>query len=240
AACRLSDVALLLYKTFKDVFCNKYLELIKPVGTMSQETMEATVSLFEAQIQALHPFMPFITEEAWHMLRTRSPRDYITISQYPTAQEVNQTHLDTMALLFAVVSSLKAALKIANPKVDVHIMVEDEERAALYTTYGFVIEKLIKGKVVLNTPPENGLRFMANKDICYALVKGSNEAETKEKLSHELQYLRKFLISVEKKLQNSAFIGRAPKEVITREESKKSDALAKIAVLEQQLNEQKP
>ncbi|MFA7048763.1 MAG: hypothetical protein WC195_04825 [Bacteroidales bacterium] len=44
------------------------------------------------------------------------------------------------------------------------------------------------------------------------------------------------MATVEKKLSNPDFVQRAPEQVVAIEQKKRSDALAKIAALEQQLS----
>jgi valyl-tRNA synthetase len=56
-----------------------------------------------------------------------------------------------------------------------------------------------------------------------------------EKLHSELDYTHGFLKSVEGKLSNERFVNNAPEQVVAIERKKQSDALAKIAVLEDQI-----
>ena len=57
----------------------------------------------------------------------------------------------------------------------------------------------------------------------------------KEKLAKDLEYLKGFLIAVEKKLGNDKFVQNAKSEVIELERKKKLDAETKIKVIEQTL-----
>jgi valyl-tRNA synthetase len=60
------------------------------------------------------------------------------------------------------------------------------------------------------------------------------DAERK-KLQTELEHLRGFLASVEKKLQNERFVQNAPAAVVDMERKKKADAEQKIASIEETL-----
>ena len=60
------------------------------------------------------------------------------------------------------------------------------------------------------------------------------EAE-KAKAEEELTYIKGFLNSVQKKLQNEKFVAGAPEQVLAGERKKEADALQKIAVLEEKL-----
>ena len=57
----------------------------------------------------------------------------------------------------------------------------------------------------------------------------------KAALITDLEYTKGFLASVNKKLENEKFVANAKPDVLAKEQQKASDALAKIAALEQQL-----
>ena len=67
---RLSEALMATYKLVWDDFCSWFLEMVKPAyGTpIDRETYDATVSIFSRLMLLLHPFMPFVTEEIWHVL----------------------------------------------------------------------------------------------------------------------------------------------------------------------------
>src|SRR4030095_15736058 len=69
---RLSEALKLIYSLIWDDFCSWYLEWVKPGFELKieQRVYEKTVYFFEELMQLLHPFMPFITEEVFHQLRT--------------------------------------------------------------------------------------------------------------------------------------------------------------------------
>ncbi len=57
----------------------------------------------------------------------------------------------------------------------------------------------------------------------------------KEQLQKDLDYLKGFLVSVEKKLGNEKFVQNAKVEILEAERKKKADAEAKIKVIEESL-----
>ena len=60
-------------------------------------------------------------------------------------------------------------------------------------------------------------------------------ATQKEQLTKDLDYLKGFLISVEKKLSNERFVQNAKPEVVDIEKKKKADAEEKIKAIEESL-----
>jgi len=79
---RISDALMATYKLIWDNFCSWYLEMIKPAyqQPIDAYTLEKTIDLFEKLMKMLHPFMPFITEEIWHLLREREAGDDIIVA----------------------------------------------------------------------------------------------------------------------------------------------------------------
>jgi valyl-tRNA synthetase len=57
----------------------------------------------------------------------------------------------------------------------------------------------------------------------------------KQQLQKDLDYLKGFLVSVEKKLGNEKFVQNAKAEVLESERKKKADAEEKIKVIEESL-----
>ncbi|HMH31677.1 MAG TPA: hypothetical protein VK543_01540, partial [Puia sp.] len=81
----------------------------------------------------------------------------------------------------------------------------------------------------LTSIPINGYEFLLAVNQTIDLV--SKKAE----LLKDLQYLKGFLISVEKKLNNERFIQNAQPEVIYNEKKKKEDAALKIKAIQESL-----
>ena len=85
---RLSEALMTLYKLIWDDFCSWYLELIKPdyQKPIDNYTYDKTVELFETLLKLLHPIMPFVTEEIWHLLNERAEGASICVAEYPNAE----------------------------------------------------------------------------------------------------------------------------------------------------------
>ncbi len=69
-AYRFNDAAGAIYHFVWDVFCDWYLEFIKPLLNGADEgakaeTRDTAAWILDRILQLLHPFMPFITEELW-------------------------------------------------------------------------------------------------------------------------------------------------------------------------------
>ena len=67
---KLSEALKTIYSLIWDDFCSWYLEWIKPgfEQPIDANVYNKTVEFFEELMQLLHPFMPFVTEEIYHLL----------------------------------------------------------------------------------------------------------------------------------------------------------------------------
>ena len=71
-AYKFNDAAAAVYRFVWNIYCDWYLELIKPVltgpdGDAKNETRAAAAWALDEILRLLHPFMPFITEELWRV-----------------------------------------------------------------------------------------------------------------------------------------------------------------------------
>ena len=88
----------------------------------------------------------------------------------------------------------------------------------------------------VTTPADGSVTFLVGTTE-YAVDLGGNvdAAAEAKKATEELNYLRGFLVSVDKKLSNERFVAGAPPQVLENERKKKADAEAKIKALEERL-----
>ena len=82
---RISDALMCIYKLIWDDFCSVLLEIIKPQygQPIDEKTHRDLIKIFEKNLIILHPFMPFITEEIWHLIANRKSEEAIIISSWP-------------------------------------------------------------------------------------------------------------------------------------------------------------
>ncbi len=236
---RLSEALKTIYSLIWDDFCSWYLEWVKPgfEQPIEKSVYEKTTGFFEELMQLLHPFMPFITEEVYHQLKEQDGD--LTISQYKPFAAADKAVLANGTLLKEVISSVRDARNKnqLKPKdlVKLHIQSEDE---SVYRQIESIIAKQVNAEAVLftgSTVP-NTITVVVQKDKFFIeTTTVMDTAAQKEQLQKDLDYLKGFLVSVEKKLSNERFVQNAKPEVIEIERKKKADAEAKIKVIEESL-----
>ena len=238
---RLSDALMGIYKLVWDDFCSWYLEMVK--APMNQPidavTYNATVSFFENLMKILHPFMPFITEDIWHLLQERQDGDDIIIAQQPKQQDVDNEILNQFIFTQDVINNIRKirAEKNISMKEAIELIVVDKE-GNVNKEFDSVIMKLCNVSSVnyVTENPQDAFGFLVKAVEFFIPVTDNIDTEAElKKLEEELKYAQGFLKSVEAKLSNEKFVNGAPATVVDKERKKKSDAEAKIKVLEQQI-----
>jgi valyl-tRNA synthetase len=238
---RISDALLTIYKLTWDDFCSWYLEIIKPEfgKPIDTKTYEQTIAFFETVLKALHPFMPFITEELWHELKERQPSDCIIVARWPQPTASNQYLLNEAENSFSVITEIRNIrnAKGISPKEPLTLNVKKSDDLMI-DRFWPVVEKLANlSSINFGVIPQEGsTSFMVKSSEFLIPLSGKIDAEKdREALQKELDYQLGFLASVNKKLDNERFVSSAPANVIENERRKKSDAEAKIKVLQENL-----
>lgn len=234
---RISDGLHLIYKLIWDDFCSWYLEAIKPNygEPISAEVYNKSIAFFEELLKLLHPFMPFLTEELWHSISERTPEQALIISQQKKATDFSEQIIKNFETSKEIISGIRNYRQSKG--------ISPRETVELFTSAGeFANEDVVKKLANIS-----GINFGQKTDKpSFTFLVGANEIsvplsenldleQEKTKTEEELNYLKGFLISVEKKLSNEKFVAGAPANVVESERKKQKDAQDKIALLEQKL-----
>jgi valyl-tRNA synthetase len=240
---RMSDALMTVYKLAWDDFCSQYLEMVKPAyqHPIDAETLRHTISFLETLLKLLHPFMPFITEELWHELTERGPRDYVTVAPWPraTAPANSAETLANMDKALAIVAGIRTVRNQKNigPNKPLALVAKTDE-PTLLTDYDGIIRKLgsISEVTFADAGPAASVSFVLGGSEFFIPLEGHIDmAAERARLEKELEYTQGFRDSVQKKLGNEKFAQNAKPEVLEKERQKLADAETKIAALEQAL-----
>jgi valyl-tRNA synthetase len=187
----------------------------------------------------LHPFMPFITEEVYHELAERKEGDDICIAQLSPARTADQAILAYGTLLQECITGIRDARNKAQlkPKESISLFVQSEV-ADSYNMIGGILCKQVNSSSLELTEQTIGeaIPAVAGKEKFYIVTATPMDmGSQKQELMKELEYLKGFLLSVEKKLGNEKFVNNAKAEVVDIERKKKADAEMKIRMIEESL-----
>lgn len=235
---RISEALMLTYRLVWDDFCSWYLESVKPnyQQPIDHKTYQSTLLFLDDLLKLLHPFMPFLTEEVWHLVKDR--REDIIVSSWPQTTSIDQSLLDDFDYASEIVTAIRTVRKekqIAN-KESLKLAVKINEGGN--TRFDSLVAKLVNLSEISYTKEsiEGAFSFRVKANEFFIPLSDSVDLIAElEKLQSELDYVRGFLKSVEAKLSNERFVNNAPEKVVTIERKKQSDALSKIAVLQEQI-----
>ncbi|MCA6492384.1 MAG: valine--tRNA ligase [Chitinophagaceae bacterium] len=238
---RLSEALKTIYSLIWDDYCSWYLEWVKPgmEQPVSQEVYEQTVGFFEELLHLLHPFMPFITEEIYHLLRTQSTD--LCVRPYAEITNVNEDVLAAGSLLQQLISALRDARnkQQIKPKTSIELAIQTEHPEK-YREITHLLSRQVNASSIQFTSDAiaRSIVVAVEQDRFYISAgEIGNTVVQKEGLLKDLQHQQQFLEQVRKKLQNEKFVNNAKSEVIAMERKKEADAMARIATIESALKE---
>lgn len=240
---RLSEALKTLYSLIWDDFCSWYLEWVKPAFGQSMDAgiYERTVGFFEQLMQLLHPYMPFLTEEIYHLLAERAEGDDLCVRQFPAIAPGDAGILAQGVLLKTAITAVRDARNKAQikPKEPVNLYIQPESEES-YRVITAILARQVNAEDIQFTRESipGSLTVVSGKDKYYLLTaRALDNGHQKEDLIKELGYLKGFLESVNKKLSNERFVQNAKPEVVDLERKKKEDAEIKIRAIEESLSQ---
>ena len=238
---RISEALMTIYTTVRDEFSGWLLEIVKPSyqQPIDARTYSDVVDLFNQMLQLMHPFMPFITEEIWQLLKERKPGESIMVTQLPLAGSYDPDMLAAFEHVKETITGIRKIRtdkNIAN-KDAIELKVQQGDKG-YEKEYDSVVIKLanLSALDVVNDEVQGAASFRVKSTNYYVPMEGFIDVEEElKKMEEELIYTKGFLSSVMKKLGNERFVNSAPEAVVAKEKAKQADAEAKIRVLEERI-----
>jgi valyl-tRNA synthetase len=245
---KFNDAAAAIYRFVWNVYCDWYLELIKPVlsgpeGAVKSETRAAVVWALDQILKLLHPFMPFVTEELWRV--TASNRDaLLTLSEWPSLEGIGdpraEAEIGWVIDLITSIRSVRAEMNVNVLLPLVMISVGDHvwERAQRWSQF---IKPMARISDLSRSPvPKPGtVQLVVRGETVGLQLSGLVDlAAERARLAKEMAKCDADIARVEAKLGNPNFVTRAPEEVVEEEKEKREEAQmrkAKIAEALQRL-----
>jgi valyl-tRNA synthetase len=252
AAYRFNEAAGAIYHFVWDVFCDWYLEFIKPVLNGSneeekRETRDTTAWVLDRILQLLHPFMPFITEELWaRMAEHATPRrSMLMLSPWPDlsglpAHEDARTEMNWLIDLIGNVRSVRAEMNVP-PAARITLILKDANegsagRLSRHRDLVLTLARLSSARVSSEIP-KGSAQFVIGEAVA-ALPLGDVIDVDKERarLTKEIKKTEDEIARIDGKLSNAAFVAKAPAEVIDEQKEKRAEYAAIASRLTEAVN----
>ena len=245
----LAQAADALYEHTWGEFCDWYLELCKPdlYGAVSPQRKATVQSILREVLsgilRALHPFMPFVTEEIWQRLAPGS--ESISVAEYP---QVDTSVLDAdaeadMSVVQGVVSTVRnlRAVVAIPPAQKVRVTLQaDTDTAMMLTAQRAGIEALaavgelsVEGEA--GESPESTLGDVAEGVRVFLHIEEGVDLKAElARLEKQMADIEKLNAQCRRKLDNESFVANAPAEVVELERSRVEENTANLEKLQAQ------
>ena len=251
---RFNDAASAMYKFVWNEFCDWYLELIKPeLYSDSEEAKKqgqaVLFTVLESVIKLLHPVIPFVTEEIWHVL----PGERTSIMTEPYPKEVadwNDMEAEqTAELIMGVIGgirNIRSEMQIhPSANVEAIVVCADQHKNSLINQHKDQISGLTRvGNLSIKNDgqgPEGSASYIFEDIEIFVPLEGLIDVDKElAKLDKEQKKIEKQLKQSQGKLKNDKFLANAPQDVVEKEKEKVSSLSAtmeKIAESRKRLQE---
>ena len=239
---RYNEAAGAIYTFVWRVFCDWYLELIKPVlnGTDEAaiaETRATAAWVLDQILVMLHPFMPFVTEEIWdktggeEMLMNASWPDY-----QPVGDEAASAEIDWLIRFISEVRSVRAEMNVpAGAKVPCVITgasAETRRRAAQWENEMARLARLDSISFADNVPQGAAQLVLDEATIALPLAGIVDFTAEQARLEKELDKIAKDIAQIDGRLANEQFVAKAPAHVIEEARERREELIARKAKVE--------
>ncbi len=249
---RFDAAAQSLYSFFWGSFCDWYLEMVKlrlqfgpeDDREVSQAALQSLVSVLEAALRLLSPFMPFLTEEIWHALYdNQAPEKSIALAPYPAsaADALQDPSLLEMQVLQAFITETRAQRKemAVEEKAEVPVLVRAESATVriLEQNAGIVrrLARVQELRFCEEIPAHLAVRSAPTFDLALDYERKVDVRVERERLEKEIARLDKMLSSAAAQLGNERFLSKAPANVVEGLRSQRADAEVLLAKAQQAL-----
>ncbi|MEO2050062.1 MAG: valine--tRNA ligase [Pirellulales bacterium] len=257
-----ADAARTLYHFAWDEFCSFYIEMAKArFGVPEQRVLVQRVlaHALDVLLRLLHPMIPFLTEEVWHLLATEAPqRGYpdpsqsaasVCIARWPAADPTHQNKAieKQFAQFQAVLGAIREIRTRQNvpPKETIPFSVHCEpataEQLEPMTAY---FAQMARADAV-----EWGTQVIAGDQMASVTLTGSSspievhvdisafiDLEVEQaRLEKQRDELSRHIVTIEKKLANENFTQRAPAAVVQQQRDKLAEAQGQLVSIESSL-----
>lgn len=225
---RFSEAENLIYEFFWKNYCDWYLEIIK--NQWADENIQKTAFfILSESVKMMHPFMPFVTEELWASFGIGERM--LSIEKWPEIKTglidaEAEKQMDTVLELVGAIRNTRSQWGIKpNETIECHFAAAEKAGAHILKETGETLKFLLKLKdlnIHDQLPKTKDSAAGVVGSIKYSVVLGGlvDIAAEKAKMAKEIEASEKNIEATQSRLNNEAFVAKAPADIIAKEREK--------------------
>ena len=231
---KLGESAKLLYEFTWNDFCDWYVEFAKQrfnnKETKNRQISEKVlIKVLNDILVMIHPFMPHITEELWHVLQLKPDNALLSLQKWPIHENkfVDNKLDNSFQQLFEIIRlirNLRAELGLKpSEKSPVYLISDNDELIDFLKTLVDDIQTLTKSSEVFifKTNAVDKKEFaksfsgiISDLEVYLPFQDFVNIDALKERLTKDLKKVTIELENLNKRLSNKNFVDKAPKDIV--------------------------
>jgi len=231
---KLGESAKLLYEFAWNDFCDWYVEFAKQrfnnKETKNRQISEKVlIKVLNDILVMIHPFMPHITEELWHVLQLKPDNALLSLQKWPIHENkfVDNKLDNSFQQLFEIIRlirNLRAELGLKpSEKVPVYLISDNDELIDFLNNLVDDIQTLTKSSEVFifKTNAVDKKEFaksfsgiISDLEVYLPFHDFVNIDALKERLNKDLKKVTIELENLNKRLSNKHFVDKAPKDIV--------------------------
>ncbi len=231
---KLGESAKLLYEFTWNDFCDWYVEFAKQRFNNKeinnrQISEKVLIKVLNDILVMIHPFMPHITEELWHVLQLKSDKELLSLQKWPTQENkfVDNKLDNSFQQLFEIIRlirNLRAELGLKpSEKVPVYLISDNDELIDFLKILVDDIQTLTKSSEVFIFKPnavdkkefaKSFSGIISDLEVYLPFQDFVNIDALKERLNKDLKKVTIELDNLNKRLSNKNFVDKAPKDIV--------------------------
>jgi valyl-tRNA synthetase len=236
-AYKFNEAADAIYHFTWGIFCDWYLEFIKPVlmegaELEREETRACAAWTLEQVLHLLHPFMPFITEELWERLADPA-LPLLAVSPWPDHSDLAidaeaEAEMGWLTRLIGEVRAVRAEMHVpAAARIEMRVNGANDESRRRLAAHDGVVRRLARlGEVAFEGgTPRGSVQIVLDEAMVVLPLAGIIDVESeRSRLQRELDKTAQEIARIEKKLANRGFIAKAPEHVVEEQRERRHEA----------------
>ncbi|MBL8536425.1 MAG: valine--tRNA ligase [Hyphomonadaceae bacterium] len=250
---RFNEAAGALYKFVWNVYCDWYLEFIKPLlngedEVAKTETRRTAAWVLDQILIMLHPFMPFITEELWARLGEFGAKRerMLVVESWPRLADslidpAAEEEIDWVVRLIAETRSTRSQLNVpAGSKIPLLLIGAGAATEARLERYQDLIDRLarLEYSTSASAAPEGSVTFVLDGATIALPLQGVVDLPAEAaRLSKEIAKLNGEMAKMDAKLGNADFVKKAPEEVVEELRERREEAAMSVGKLSAALHQ---